>query len=191
MILDKLLYKLVRPLFRKWRDRRYAYTRLVEVFVYKNHLLHNLKEYQKIHPTSRIAPVLKSNAYGHGLIKVARIFDQPETPFLVVDGYYEALILRNEGVRARILVIGYTATENIVECRLKNVAFTILDLLIILCKKTHLPMTLTSMSPINKIINVTLASDNCNNYYCTAVLFLGLYADQSDMTHNIISNHFL
>ena len=128
MILDKLLYKLVRPLFRKWRDRRYAYTRLVEVFVYKNHLLHNFGEYQRNHPTSRIAPVLKSNAYGHGLIKVARIFDQPETPFLVVDGYYEALILRNEGVRARILVIGYTATENIVKCRLKNVAFTILDL---------------------------------------------------------------
>ena len=128
MLLNKLLYKFIRPVFRKWREARYGYTRLVEIFVYKNHLFHNLKQYQKIDPSSRVAPVLKSNAYGHGLIEVARVFDQPETPFLVVDGYYEALILRNEGVRVPILVIGYTATENIVACRLNNVAFTILDL---------------------------------------------------------------
>ena len=128
MLLDKLLYKLVRPVFRKWRDARYAYTRLVEVFIYKDHLLYNAEQYQKINPSCSVAPVLKSNAYGHGLVEVARIFDRVETPFLVVDGYYEALIVRNEGVRAGILVIGYTATENIVACRLRNVAFTILDL---------------------------------------------------------------
>ena len=128
MFLGKLLYKLVRPVFRKWRDARYEYTRLVKVFVYKDHLLHNAEQYQQVAPSCGVAPVLKSNAYGHGLVEVARIFDRAETPFLVVDGYYEALILRNEGVRAGILVVGYTATENIVACRLKGVAFTILDL---------------------------------------------------------------
>ena len=128
MLLDKLLYKIVRPIFRKWREARYGYTRLVEVFVYKNNLLYNAEQYQKISPSCRIAPVLKSNAYGHGLVEVARIFDRPETPFLVVDGYYEALILRTEGVRVGVQVIGYTATENIVASRLKDVAFTILDL---------------------------------------------------------------
>ena len=141
MILDKLLYKIVRPIFRKWREARYGYTRLVEIFVYKNNLLYNAKQYQSIDPSCRIAPVLKSNAYGHGLIEVARIFDRPETPFLVVDGYYEALILRNEGVRTGILVIGYTATENIVACRLNEVAFTILDLpqLLDLANTLHAP----------------------------------------------------
>ena len=114
MFLDKILYKLVRPVFRKWREARFRYTRLVEVFVYKDHLLHNAEQYQRIDPSCGIAPVLKSNAYGHGLVEVARIFDRPGTPFLVVDGYYEALILRNEGVRAGILIIGYTAIENIV-----------------------------------------------------------------------------
>ena len=128
MFLDKLLYKLVRPAFRKWREARYGYTRLVEVVVYKDHLLYNAQQYQQIDPSRGLAPVLKSNAYGHGLVEVARIFDRPDVPFLVVDGYYEALILRNEGVRARILVIGYTATENIVASRLNDVAFTILDL---------------------------------------------------------------
>ena len=128
MFLDKLLYKLVRPAFRKWRETRFRYTRLVEVFVYKDHLLHNAEQVQQVAPTCGIAPVLKSNAYGHGLVEVARVFDRPGTAFLVVDGYYEALILRNEGVRAGILVIGYTATENIVASRLNDVAFTILDL---------------------------------------------------------------
>lgn len=128
MFLDKVLNRFVRPVFRRWREARYGYTRLVEVFVYRERLLHNFRQYQRLSPSCRIAPVLKSNAYGHGLIEVARVFDRPETPFLVVDGYYEALILRNEGVRAGILVIGYTATENIVACTLPNVAFTILDL---------------------------------------------------------------
>jgi len=128
MLLDRVLTKLVRPVFRRWREARYGYTRLVEVVVHRASLLHNLRQYQQIHPACRVAPVLKSNAYGHGLVEVARVFDRPETPFLVVDGYYEALILRNEGIRTGILVIGYTATENIVACTLKGVAFTLLDL---------------------------------------------------------------
>ncbi len=128
MFLDKVLYKLVRPAFRKWREARFRYTRLVEVFVYKDHLLYNAEQYQQVAPTCGIAPVLKSNAYGHGLVEVARVFDRPGTAFLVVDGYYEALILRNEGVRAGILVVGYTAIENIIGSRLHEVAFTILDL---------------------------------------------------------------
>ena len=128
MFLEKILYKLVRPVFRKWREMRYGYTRLVEVLIYKEHLLHNAAQYQQAAPAWGLAPVLKSNAYGHGLLDVARVFDRPATRFLVVDGYYEALILRNEGIRAEILVVGYTATENIIGCRLRNVAFTLFDL---------------------------------------------------------------
>jgi alanine racemase len=77
-------------------------------------------------PQWGIAPVLKANAYGHGLVDVARILeDKPEISFFVVDSYYEALVLRNEGLRTPILVIGYTLTNNILESTLADVSFTV------------------------------------------------------------------
>ena len=96
--------------------------------VYGERLLHNYRQFAGIVGPLSIAPVLKSNAYGHGLIEVARVLDEQRPPFLVVDGYFEALMLRNEGIRSRILVIGHAATENILRNRLNDVAFCISDL---------------------------------------------------------------
>ncbi|MDP2630233.1 MAG: alanine racemase, partial [Candidatus Uhrbacteria bacterium] len=63
--------------------------------------------------------------YGHGLVEVARVCDGLGAPFFVVDSYVEALILRNEQIRSPILIIGYTLPENIRQCHLENVAFTV------------------------------------------------------------------
>ena len=117
----------LRRVLRALRARRYSYERLVEVRISRARLLDNLRQFRQHCAPRRIAPVLKSNAYGHGLVEVARILEGELPPFLVVDGYHEALILRNEGIRARILVIGYSATENIARSRLRDVAFTIFD----------------------------------------------------------------
>lgn len=127
MLAGHPLLRRVRVQFRRWRATRYAYTRLVEVRIHRSRLLHNLRQFQAACGPRRIAPVLKSNAYGHGLVHVARILDRSGIAFLVVDGYFEALILRNEGICSPILVIGYTATENIVASRLRDVAFTVFD----------------------------------------------------------------
>ena len=70
-------------------------------------------------------PVLKSNAYGHGLVIVAKILDGEEIPFFCLDSYHEALILRNEGIKSKILVIGYTLAENISKRGLPGVSFTL------------------------------------------------------------------
>lgn len=119
----------MRALFRKLRDSRFRYNPLVEIRVYREHLLHNLGVFADFVPDGQVAPVLKSNAYGHGLIHVARVFDQQESiPFLMVDSYYEALVLRNEHIAKPVLVLGYTRPETIAESRLKNVSFGILTL---------------------------------------------------------------
>lgn len=84
-----------------------------------------------------VAPVLKSNAYGHGLVRVAKILDDAgadgtRLPFLCVDSYVEALILRNEGIRTPLLIIGYTSLANIERGKftrgLPNVAFGIMSM---------------------------------------------------------------
>ena len=90
------------------------YQPLVEVGVSRANLLHNLHTYQEAYPTLGIAPVLKSNAYGHGLLEVARILDGEDVPFFMTDSWYEARRLRRAGIRRRILIMGYARPELIV-----------------------------------------------------------------------------
>lgn len=100
----------------------------VEVLISKKALLENLKEYKKTFPKFLFAPVLKSNAYGHGLVEVAKILDKEKIAFLVLDSLHEAMVLRNEGVKSKILIVGFTQTENIKNCKLADVSFTLTGL---------------------------------------------------------------
>ena len=118
----------MRGVFRRLRAQRYRYQRQVQVNVSRSALESNLKVFQRICGNVAVAPVLKSNAYGHGLVHVARILDTAECPFFVVDGYHEALILRNEGIRTPLLVMGFTPSENVLSSRLHSVAFMVGDL---------------------------------------------------------------
>ena len=104
------------------------YTPSVEVLISKNNLLENLKEYKKQYPRLSFAPVLKSNAYGHGILQVAKILNKENIAFFVLDSLFEAITLRNDGSKLPILIIGYTSPENINNSKLPNVAFTITGL---------------------------------------------------------------
>jgi alanine racemase len=105
-----------------------GYRPSVEVLISRENLLHNLKEYRKRFPSIAFAPVLKSNAYGHGLVQVAEILDKENLAFFVVDSLFEAMTLRSAGIRSGILVIGYTGSENICKTRLVRTAFAITSL---------------------------------------------------------------
>src|SRR3989338_658155 len=115
-----------RKLLRLLRKKRFAYTPLIEIRIGKSALLHNLKVLQEKKKGVAVATVLKSNAYGHGLVEVARILDGEDLPFFCVDSYFEALILRNEDIRTPILIIGYTPVGTILGSRLPDVAFGII-----------------------------------------------------------------
>lgn len=101
-----------------------SYSPIIEVLVYKDHLLHNINAYRRAAGNADIAPVIKSNAYGHGLSLVAEILDTQHVPFIVVDSLYEANLLRKEGIRSSILVIGFTPTENIRAAK-RSIAFMV------------------------------------------------------------------
>ncbi|MEK7610093.1 MAG: alanine racemase [Patescibacteria group bacterium] len=114
---------------------RYPYISLIAINISRKQLLHNLHEFMRIAPNGRVAPVLKSNAYGHGLIEVARILERERIkqvktrrggiPFFIIDSYFEAVTLRSNGIQTPLLIIGYTRPETIAQSRLKNVMFTI------------------------------------------------------------------
>lgn len=134
----------MRGILRWIRNMRRPRDTLITVSVYRDRLLHNLHTFQKTYPEAPFAPVLKSNAYGHGLIEVAMILDSENLPFFVVDSYYEARLLRMHGIKTPLLVIGYTPAELMAKNRLHDVSFTITSIeeLRSLAAYTHRPISL-------------------------------------------------
>ncbi len=119
----------MKNLFRKLRANWYNYESLIVVKIDKRALHDNYRMIKKtVGDKLKVTPVLKSNAYGHGLVEVAKIMSKEEPEFLVVDTYYEAMVIRNEGVDNKIFIIGFSHINNVLENRLNNVSFVITDL---------------------------------------------------------------
>lgn len=71
-----------------------------------NNIVWNLSQIRKIvHPYSIMA-VIKANAYGHGLVEVAKFLKQQNIRFLAVGKVQEALQIRENGIRIPILNFG-------------------------------------------------------------------------------------
>lgn len=75
----------------------------------KKALINNLTVFRKLIGKDIIlAPVVKANAYGHGLIECSRVFSENGADYLCVNAIYEAEEIRNAGIDIPILIIGYT-----------------------------------------------------------------------------------
>ena len=64
------------------------------IHIRKSSIVHNLEYLQSLQPTSAVFPVLKSNAYGHGLKQMVKILRNVDVPYLVVDSYPEYQIVK-------------------------------------------------------------------------------------------------
>jgi alanine racemase len=77
---------------------------LVEVDL--NRLSDNFKAIrQKVAPV-KVMPILKANAYGHGLLRVAQLMESLEADYIGVAVLEEGILLRENGIRMPILVLG-------------------------------------------------------------------------------------
>jgi len=92
----------------------------------KKALIHNYKEFEKIvSPKTQIMAVVKSNAYGHGLVECAKIFNKAGVKWLGTVNLDEALTLRQHNLRCRILVLSYFDPNKLIEAVKKNITLTI------------------------------------------------------------------
>jgi alanine racemase len=87
-------------------------------------ILHNFDIFQQLQPSFSILPVLKSNAYGHGLAQITEILKSRTFPYIVVDGYFEALEIRKISPQP-ILVMGYIHPDNFQRINLRGYTFVI------------------------------------------------------------------
>jgi len=78
---------------------------------------------QLVAPSCLLAPTVKANAYGHGLLLAARTFLGAGADWLAVNSVQEAGVLRSSGVTAPLYVMGYVPCHALAEalaldCRL-------------------------------------------------------------------------
>ncbi len=126
---------------RQFKKAYLNYKPLIEVFIYKQHLLDNLSQYQKHYPNLQFAPVLKANAYGHGLEQVSEILKGENLPFVCVDSLFELKIVEKFAPKLEVLVLGFTRTESVITSNSTKTVFTIMSLsqLQELSKNLHKP----------------------------------------------------
>jgi alanine racemase len=60
---------------------------------------------EKVAPAS-VMPILKANAYGHGLVRVAQLMEALRADYLGVAVLEEGILLREQGINTPILVLG-------------------------------------------------------------------------------------
>ena len=71
-------------------------------------LKYNLQQFKKIlDPKVQLMVVVKSNAYGHGMVEFARLAVKYGSDWLGVVNLDEALELREQGIRVSVLVLSY------------------------------------------------------------------------------------
>jgi alanine racemase len=77
-----------------------------------NAIAHNTRELKKItNPNAEVMAIVKANAYGHGAEQVARVALQNGATRLGVARVNEGKALREAGIDAPVLVLGYTVPE--------------------------------------------------------------------------------
>lgn len=69
-------------------------------------LTENYRAIKRAVSPAAVMPILKANAYGHGLVEVARHFASLGVPYLGVAFLEEGILLREYGVTTPILVLG-------------------------------------------------------------------------------------
>ena len=88
-------------------------------------LKYNFKKLRQITPsTAKICCTVKADAYGHGSVRIAKLYEDIGADYLAVSNIKEAITVRDSGVELPILILGYTdpecaeilAEKNIAQC---------------------------------------------------------------------------
>ncbi len=75
-------------------------------------LINNIREFRRIAPPPVLLyPVVKANAYGHGIVLVSKVLKEEGVDGLCVNELWEVEQLRNAGIELPIVVLGWIPPE--------------------------------------------------------------------------------
>ena len=87
-------------------------------------ITHNVGEIKKHAHGSKLAIAVKSNAYGHGIVKVSKHLESIGVDMLLVSSADEALELRENNIQIPILILSEITNDAIEMCCKNNISFT-------------------------------------------------------------------
>lgn len=108
------LRKLIKP----------KYETLNKIIISADNVLSNLQYLKDLQPTAEIFPVLKSNAYGHGIKEICQILNRTAVPLIAVDSFPEAQIAYRY-FKGKILILGEMPLRVYRHCRFKRTEFVV------------------------------------------------------------------
>ena len=120
---------------------------LNRIEISKRAILANFEYFQKV-TGQEIWPVLKSNAYGHGLEQVVEILKVKKPTYVVADSYYEALRIWKVNKQQRVLIMGSIHPDNLARLDYSKIALMVQD-----------RETVERLGSLNKYIKVHLKVD--------------------------------
>ncbi len=135
-------------------EREFAVHNRIEVS--RLAILHNLGLFERL-SGKQVIPVLKANAYGHGIRQVAEALKGKKLPYIAVDGYFEALRVRQVS-RQPVLIMGAIKSENFKRLKYDNFAFVVGD-----------RATIDALGRTGKKVNVHLECNTGMNRYGATV----------------------
>ncbi len=115
----------IKSIIKSLSGNKFSTLNIIEIS--KSSIINNFDIIQNNNPNFSIIPVLKANAYGHGIIQVAKILNSVNCDFLAVDGYFEAAKINNIS-KHKILVLGYIKPVNFNLLNTKKCSFVIQDI---------------------------------------------------------------
>ena len=88
-------------------------TRPIRAEISASALRHNYHFAKRLAPESQVFAVVKANAYGHGLGEVSRVAIESGVDWLGVNSLEEGLALKEGGIEAPVLILGYVPLEGL------------------------------------------------------------------------------
>lgn len=94
-----------------------------------NAVAHNLNELRRVTGSgAKVMAVVKANAYGHGAVEVSKTALDNGADYLGVALLNEAQELRAAGIKAPILILGYTHPEQVPDAVMEDITLTVYNI---------------------------------------------------------------
>lgn len=131
-------------------------------------LEHNILNYKSVCKPAFLAPVIKSNAYGHGIELVAQFFDKQDAiDILCVVSLSEAIHLRTIGIQKPLLVLSIL-DRNLEHAVIRDIAVVVYDLATVIelnrLGKLHSKKALVHVKVDTGLSRLGLLKENAINF---------------------------
>jgi alanine racemase len=155
----------------------------------RDSLANNVRKLRRrLAPGTRLMAVVKANAYGHGAVETTRVLLRAGADACAVATLSEALELRDGGITAPVLVLGYTPPHQAGEAAHRDVTLTLYDSETAVACATN--VSFASDSPLKVHVKINTGMNRLGVDPADAVALLEALREMPSLAVEGIFTHF-